>query len=292
MKTLRLILYPVLFLLFVLLTQSIYVVKETERAVKLRFGEIVEFDVDPGLHFKLPVVNTVRKFDARILTLDAAPQSYLTSEKKALTVDSFVKWRVSDVAKYFTTTGGDEERLRRLLIQRVDAGLRNEFGSRTVKEVVSGQRDELMDKLSNQLNLIAKDELGVEVIDLRVKKIDLPPEVSESVFNRMRTERERLAKELRAQGNEVAEKIRATADKDKTIILADAYREAEETKGNGDATATATYANAYSKDPEFYDFTRSLKAYQSTFESKSDILLINPDSDFFKYLDDSKAKSK
>ena len=292
MKTLRLILYPVLLLLFVLLTQSIYVVKETERAVKLRFGEIVEFDVDPGLHFKLPIVNTVRKFDARILTLDAAPQSYLTSEKKALTVDSFVKWRVSDVAKYFTTTGGDEERLRRLLIQRVDAGLRNEFGSRTVKEVVSGQRDELMDKLSNQLNLIAKDELGVEVIDLRVKKIDLPPEVSESVFNRMRTERERLAKELRAQGNEVAEKIRATADKDKTIILADAYREAEETKGNGDATATATYANAYSKDPEFYDFTRSLKAYQSTFESKSDILLINPDSDFFKYLDDSKAKSK
>ncbi len=292
MSTLRKILYPVLFLVFVLLTQSIYVVKETERAVKLRFGEIVEYDVEPGLHFKLPVVNTVRKFDARILTLDAAPQSYLTSEKKALTVDSFVKWRVSDVAKYYTTSGGDEERLRRLLIQRVDAGLRNEFGSRTVKEVVSGQRDELMDKLSNQLNLIAKDELGVEVIDLRVKKIDLPPEVSESVFNRMRTERERLAKELRAQGNEVAEKIRATADKDKTIILADAYREAEEIKGNGDATATATYANAYSKDPEFYDFTRSLKAYQSTFESKSDILLINPDSDFFKYLDDSKAKSK
>ena len=292
MSTLRKILYPALFLVFVLLTQSIFVVKETERAVKLRFGEIVEYDVEPGLHFKVPVVNTVRKFDARILTLDAAPQSYLTSEKKALTVDSFVKWRVSDVAKYYTTSGGDEERLRRLLIQRVDAGLRNEFGSRTVKEVVSGQRDELMDKLSNQLNLIAKDELGVEVIDLRVKKIDLPPEVSESVFNRMRTERERLAKELRAQGNEVAEKIRATADKDKTIILADAYREAEEIKGNGDATATATYANAYSKDPEFYDFTRSLKAYQSTFESKSDILLINPDSDFFKYLDDSKAKSK
>ena len=292
MSTLRKILYPALFLVFVLLTQSIFVVKETERAVKLRFGEIVEYDVEPGLHFKVPVVNTVRKFDARILTLDAAPQSYLTSEKKALTVDSFVKWRVSDVAKYYTTSGGDEERLRRLLIQRVDAGLRNEFGSRTVKEVVSGQRDELMDKLSTQLNLIAKDELGVEVIDLRVKKIDLPPEVSESVFNRMRTERERLAKELRAQGNEVAEKIRATADKDKTIILADAYREAEEIKGNGDATATATYANAYSKDPEFYDFTRSLKAYESTFGSKSDILLINPDSDFFKYLDDSKAKSK
>ena len=275
-------------LLVIGISQSLFVVSETQRAVKLRFGEIVEFDVNPGLHFKLPIVNTVRKFDARILTLDAAPQSYLTSEKKALSVDSFVKWRVSDVAKYFTTTGGDEERLRRLLSQRVDAGLRNEFGSRTVKEVVSGQRDELMDKLSNQLNIIAKEELGIEVIDLRVKKIDLPPEVSESVYNRMRTERERLAKELRAQGNEVAERIRATADKDKTIILADAYREAEETKGNGDATATSTYASAYSQDPEFYDFTRSLKAYESTFSNKSDILLINPESDFFKYLDKSK----
>jgi len=275
-----------------LINASIFVVKETQRAVKLEFGRVVEVDVPPGLHFKIPVVNDVKKFDARILTLDAAPQSYLTSEKKALTVDSFVKWRVSDVNKYYTTTGGDEERLRRLLIQRVDAGLRNEFGTRTVKEVVSGQRDELMNKLTLQLDKIATEELGVEVIDLRVKKIDLPPEVSESVYNRMRTERERLAKELRAQGNEVAEKIRATADKDKTIILADAYRLAEEIKGNGDATATATYANAYSKDPEFYDFTRSLKAYQSTFGSKSDILLINPDSDFFKYLGNSKAQSK
>jgi membrane protease subunit HflC len=290
MKTSRIIFSALALLLVIGISQSLYIVSETERAVKLRFGEIVEFDVPPGLHFKLPIVNAVRKFDARILTLDAAPQSYLTSEKKALSVDSFVKWRVSDVAKYFTTTGGDEERLRRLLIQRVDAGLRNEFGSRTVKEVVSGQRDELMDKLANQLNIIAKDELGIEVIDLRVKKIDLPPEVSESVYNRMRTERERLAKELRAQGNEVAERIRATADKDKTIILADAYREAEETKGNGDATATATYASAYSKDPEFYDFTRSLKAYEATFSSKSDFLLINPKSDFFKYLGKSKQE--
>ena len=288
MKTSRIIISAIALLLVIGISQSLFVVSETQRAVKLRFGEIVEFDVPPGLHFKLPIVNTVRKFDARILTLDAAPQSYLTSEKKALSVDSFVKWRVSDVAKYFTTTGGDEERLRRLLSQRVDAGLRNEFGTRTVKEVVSGQRDELMDKLASQLNIIAKDELGIEVIDLRVKKIDLPPEVSDSVYNRMRTERERLAKELRAQGNEVAERIRATADKDKTIILADAYREAEETKGNGDATATSTYASAYSKDPEFYDFTRSLKAYESTFSNKSDILLINPESDFFKYLDKSK----
>jgi membrane protease subunit HflC len=272
----------------IIISQSIYVVSEIERAVKLRFGEIVEFDVQPGLHFKWPIVNSVKYFDGRILTLDAVPQRYLTSEKKALMVDSFIKWRIKDVAKYFTTTGGDEERAKRLLSQRVDTGLRNEFGIRTVKEVVSGERDQLMNSLATSLDTIAQQELGVEVIDLRVKKIDLPSEVSDSVYNRMRTERERLARELRAQGNEVAEKIRATADKDKTIILADAYREAEETRGSGDAKATATYAEAYTKDPEFYDFTRSLKAYQSTFQSKGDILIIDPDSDFFKYLDNSK----
>ena len=272
----------------IIISQSIYVVSEIERAVKLRFGEIVEFDVQPGLHFKWPIVNSVKYFDGRILTLDAVPQRYLTSEKKALMVDSFIKWRIKDVAKYFTTTGGDEERAKRLLSQRVDTGLRNEFGIRTVKEVVSGERDQLMNSLATSLDKIAQQELGVEVIDLRVKKIDLPSEVSDSVYNRMRTERERLARELRAQGNEVAEKIRATADKDKTIILADAYREAEETRGLGDAKATATYAEAYTKDPEFYDFTRSLKAYQATFQSKGDILIIDPDSDFFKYLDNSK----
>lgn len=272
----------------IIISQSIYVVSEIERAVKLRFGEIVEFDVQPGLHFKWPIVNSIKYFDGRILTLDAVPQRYLTSEKKALMVDSFIKWRIKDVAKYFTTTGGDEERAKRLLSQRVDTGLRNEFGIRTVKEVVSGERDQLMNSLATSLDTIAQQELGVEVIDLRVKKIDLPFEVSDSVYNRMRTERERLARELRAQGNEVAEKIRATADKDKTIILADAYREAEETRGSGDAKATATYAEAYTKDPEFYDFTRSLKAYQSTFESKGDILIIDPDSDFFKYLNNSK----
>ena len=272
----------------IIISQSIFVVSEIERAVKLRFGEIVQFDLEPGLHFKWPIVNSIRYFDSRILTLDAQPQRYLTSEKKALMVDSFIKWRIKDVAKYFTTTGGDEERAKRLLSQRVDTGLRNEFGIRTVKEVVSGERDQLMNSLTSMLDQIAQEELGVEVIDLRVKRIDLPLEVSDSVYNRMRTERQRLARELRAQGNEVAEKIRATADKDKTIILADAYREAEETRGNGDAKATATYAEAYSKDPEFYDFTRSLKAYQATFQSKGDILLIDPDSDFFKYLDNSK----
>ena len=288
MKRSSIIISALSFIAVIIISQSIYVVSEIERAVKLRFGEIVEFDVQPGLHFKWPILNSIKYFDGRILTLDAVPQRYLTSEKKALMVDSFIKWRIKDVAKYFTTTGGDEERAKRLLSQRVDTGLRNEFGVRTVKEVVSGERDQLMNSLATSLDKIAQQELGVEVIDLRVKKIDLPFEVSDSVYNRMRTERERLARELRAQGNEVAEKIRATADKDKTIILADAYREAEETRGSGDAKATATYAEAYTKDPEFYDFTRSLKAYQSTFQSKGDILLIDPDSDFFKYLDNSK----
>ena len=288
MKKSTIFISAAIFIAVIFISQSLYVVTEIERAVKLRFGEIVQFDVEPGLHFKLPIINSIRYFDSRILTLDAQPQRYLTSEKKALMVDSFIKWRVKDVAKYFTTTGGDEERAKRLLSQRVDTGLRNEFGVRTVKEVVSGERDELMTSLTIMLDTIAQRELGVEVVDLRVKKIDLPTEVSDSVYDRMRTERERLARELRAQGNEVAEKIRATADKDKTVILADAYREAEVIKGNGDAEATATYADAYTKDPEFYDFTRSLQAYQATFQSKGDILLIDPDSDFFKYLNNSK----
>ena len=288
MKKSTIFISAAIFIAVIFISQTLYVVTEIERAVKLRFGEIVQFDVEPGLHFKWPIVNSVRYFDSRILTLDAQPQRYLTSEKKALMVDSFIKWRVKDVARYFTTTGGDEERAKRLLSQRVDTGLRNEFGVRTVKEVVSGERDELMTSLTIMLDTIAQQELGVEVVDLRVKKIDLPTEVSDSVYDRMRTERERLARELRAQGNEVAEKIRATADKDKTVILADAYREAEVLKGNGDAEATATYAAAYTKDPEFYDFTRSLQAYQATFESKGDILIIDPDSDFFKYLNNSK----
>ncbi len=288
MKKSTIFISAAIFIAVIIISQSIYVVTEIERAVKLRFGEIVQFDVEPGLHFKWPIVNSIRYFDSRILTLDAQPQRYLTSEKTALMVDSFIKWRVKDVARYFTTTGGDEERAKRLLSQRVDTGLRNEFGVRTVKEVVSGERDELMTSLTIALDTIAQQELGVEVVDLRVKKIDLPTEVSDSVYDRMRTERERLARELRAQGNEVAEKIRATADKDKTVILADAYREAEVLKGNGDAEATATYADAYTTDPEFYDFTRSLQAYQATFESKGDILLIDPDSDFFKYLNNSK----
>ena len=274
--------------LIILLANSLYIVTDKQTAILLRFGEIIDPKIESGLHFKIPILNTVRKFDSRVLTLDAIPQPYFTEEKKRLIVDAFVKWRISDNEQfYITSSGGQLSALRTLLTQRVDEGLRNQFGKRTVQDVISGERDQLMRVLTADLNKVANSELGVEVIDVRVKKIELPSEVNDSVYNRMRTERERLAQELRAEGNEIAEEIRANADKERTVILADAYKTAEIIKGEGDAEATSTYAKAFNKDPEFYEFTRSLSAYQSTFENKSDVLLIDPESDFFKYLDSS-----
>lgn len=271
-------------------TQCLFIVSERERAVLLRFGEVVEPDVKPGLHFKLPIINKVRIFDGRLLTLDALPQRYLTQEKKAVIVDSFVKWRVADVESYYTATSGDEEVASRLLSSRVDTGLRNQFGARTMHEVVSGERDELMIELTGKLNEIAQKELGIEVLDVRVKGIDLPPEVSSSVFSRMATEREREAREHRAKGRELAEGISADADRQKTVIEAEAYREAERIRGNGDAQAAAIYADAYNRDPEFYAFYRSLNAYTETFGSADDLLVLDPNSDFFKYLNNAKGK--
>tara|TARA_E500000075_G_scaffold41178_1_gene37121 strand:- start:496 stop:1383 length:888 start_codon:yes stop_codon:yes gene_type:complete len=279
--------------LIILLANSLYIVTDKQTAILLRFGEIIDPKIESGLHFKIPILNTVRKFDSRVLTLDAIPQPYFTEEKKRLIVDAFVKWRISDNEQfYITSSGGQLSALRTLLTQRVDEGLRNQFGKRTVQDVISGERDQLMRVLTADLNKVANSELGVEVIDVRVKKIELPSEVNDSVYNRMRTERERLAQELRAEGNEIAEEIRANADKERTVILADAYKTAEIIKGEGDAEATSTYAKAFNKNPEFYEFTRSLSAYQSTFENKSDVLLIDPESDFFKYLDSSFGTSK
>ena len=279
--------------LIILLANSLYIVTDKQTAILLRFGEIIDPKIESGLHFKVPILNTVRKFDSRVLTLDAIPQPYFTEEKKRLIVDAFVKWRITDNEQfYITSSGGQLSALRTLLTQRVDEGLRNQFGKRTVQDVISGERDQLMRVLTADLNKVANSELGVEVIDVRVKKIELPTEVNDSVYNRMRTERERLAQELRAEGNEIAEEIRANADKERTVILADAYKTAEIIKGEGDAEATSTYAKAFNKNPEFYEFTRSLSAYQSTFENKSDVLLIDPDSDFFKYLDSSFGTSK
>jgi membrane protease subunit HflC len=269
---------------------SIYVVKETERAVVLRFGALVETNVEPGLHVKLPLADIVRKFDGRVLTVDAAPESFFTIQQKRVIVDSYAKWRINDVDTYYKSTGGDERVASDRLASRINDGLRNQFGVKTLHEVVSGKRDELMKKITDQLNTDVKESLGVEVLDVRVKRIDLPVDVSASVFRRMAAEREKEAREYRSKGKEQAEKIRADADRQITIIGAEAYREAQKIKGDGDATASATYAAAYNKNPEFYSFTRSLKAYRGSFSSKDDLMVVDPKGDFFKYLKSSSGK--
>ncbi len=280
----------VLFVALLVLSSTLFVVKETDRAVMLKFGQVVNPDIQPGLHFKIPVVNAVRKFDGRLLTLDARPERYLTLEKKSLIIDSFAKWRVSDVNRYYKATNGEEIRTQALLAQLINEGLRNEVGERDMHEVVSGKRDELMENLTKRINEQALAEYGVEVVDIRVKKVDLPDDVRHSVFDRMNTERQREAREHRSRGLELAEGIRASADREKVIIEAEAYRQAEELKGEGEAVAAATYANAYNKNPEFYAFWRSMQAYAETFSSKSDVMLVKPDSDFFKYLNQQKTK--
>ena len=288
MSTRRFVLGFVVLAAAVLGMNSVFIVTEMERAVLLEFGRVVRADISPGLHFKLPFINDVRKFDGRVMTLDAPAERYLTLEKKALIVDSFAKYRVSDVQIYYTSTSGDERRAKELLKQRINEGLRNEISKRTLHEVVSGERDELMLVLMQNLNEVAERELGVTIVDVRVKRIDLPPEVSQSVYDRMNTERDIEAREHRAKGQELAVGIRADADRQKEIVLAAAYSEAEQIRGEGDAIAAATYAAAYNKDKEFYRFYRSMSAYQRTFSNKSDILLVNPNSDFFRYLNKSK----
>ena len=262
---------------------SFFIVDEKEKAIVLQFGEAVRTDIDVGFSFKLPIVQEVKKCDARIQTLDEAPDRILTVESKYLLVDSFIKYRISDVLTFYKANNGSFNSLNSLLGQRSEFILKNQFGKRTVKEVVSGERDELMSTMLNQLNDSVVD-LGVEIIDFRVKRIDLPSNLSNSVYERMRTERNRLAEELRSEGKEIAREIRAIADKDKVVILAEAYKKSEQLRGEGDAEATAIYAEAYSVDPEFYEFTRSLKAYTETFQNKSDVMLIDSESEFFKYL--------
>ncbi len=281
-----------LFAVVFIASNSLFVVKETERAVMLKFGRVVEADIEPGLHVKMPFVNTVSKFDARLLTLDAQPQRFLTVEKKAVIVDSFAKWRIKDVEKYYTATNGEELRAHSLLQQRINTGLRNEFGERTMHEVISGERDQLMIDLVKTLDVLTEEEFGIELVDVRVKRIDLPEQVSQSVYNRMTSEREREAREHRSKGKEMAEGIRAAADRDKVVIESDAYRDAELVRGDGDAEAAAIYAKAYSQDSEFYAFVRSLEAYRSSFANKGDVMLVEPDSSFFRYLKDSNGKTK
>ena len=282
----------VLFLIVVVGANSVFVVKETERAVMLQFGNIVETDIPSGLHFKVPYVNSVRKFDARILTVDATPQRYLTLEQKALLVDSYAMWRITDVERFYTATSGDESRANALLAQRVNDGLRNKFGERDLQEVVSGQRDALMNELTTELNTYVADEYGIEVIDVRVKRIDLPDDVRSSVYERMTSERQREAQQLRSRGNELAIGIEADADRQEAVLLVEAYRDSERIRGDGDAQAAAIYSAAYTQDPEFYSFTRSLNSYRNTFSSKSDVMLLDPQSDYFKYLRSDEAQTQ
>ncbi|EHQ56393.1 HflC protein [gamma proteobacterium HIMB55] len=279
----------VLFLTFVVLSNSVFVISETQRGVLLKFGEVVNSDLEPGLHFKIPFVDSVRKFDGRILTVDSTPERFFTQEQKQLIVDSYAKFRVVDTAKYYTATSGEEFRAAALLSQRINDDLRNQVAGRSVQEVVSGERDQLMDAVKARLNETVLTELGVEVIDVRVKKIDLPNEVSQSVYRRMNAEREKEARELRSEGKEIAEGMRAEADRKVTVIEAEAFRDAEIIRGDGDATATRIYAESFNRDPEFYAFIRSLNAYQETFANGGDIMLLQPDSQFFQYLRDPKA---
>lgn len=268
---------------------TVYRITEVERGVLLRFGEIVQEDIQPGLHLKIPLIDEVRRFDGRVLNVDADPERFFTSEQEQLIVDSYAKFRVSNVGNYYRVTGGDEDIAVARLTARINDGLRNEFSNRTLQQVVSGERDELMAQLTEDLNLSMDEVLGVEVLDVRVQRIDLPQEISEAIYNRMRSDREKEAREARSEGFEEAEKIEADADRQAILIEADAYRLAEEIRGEGDAQAAAIYAEAYGRDSEFYSFLRSLQAYGNTFGGGGDIMLVEPDSEFFRYLKDSEG---
>ena len=261
---------------------SVFTVSETERAIKFRLGEIIRTDFKPGLYFKAPFINNVLKFDKRILTLDSRPERFLTSEKKNVIVDSFVKWKIGDVKKFYTTVAGDVAQANVRLDQIIKNAFRSEFSKRTIKELVATERSIIRLALIKNTSPLAAS-LGVEIVDVQVKRIDLPPDVSQSVYLRMEAERARVAKEFRSQGIEASERIKANADKKREIIIAEAFRDAEKLRGQGDEKAADIYAQAYSQDSEFYAFYRSLNAYKQTFKQPGDMLVVEPDSDFFKY---------
>ena len=265
---------------------SMYQVAEWEKAMLFRLGEIVKTDVQPGLHFKFPFVNNVRKFDGRILTLDVEPERFLTAEKKNVIVDSFVMWRIHDVKRFYTAVLGNERNARQRLEQIIKDAMRGEFSKRTVNEVVSGDRDTMMKELTTDANEQAS-QIGISIVDVRVKRVDLPSEVSNSVYRRMQAERSRVAKEFRSQGMEAAERIRADADRQRQVLIANAYRDAEQLRGEGDARAAETYAGAYNRDAEFYSFYRSLQAYQESFDGGNNMMLLEPDSEFFEYFNEA-----
>jgi len=284
------IIIAIIVILGVLASGSLFVVKEGNRAIVIQFGKVQKDSgteitkvFAPGLYFKVPFIDTVRHLDARVQTLDDAPDRFVTSEKKDLIVDSYVKWRINDFERYYLSTGGNRLQAEALLKQKVNNGLRSEFGTRTIPQIVSGERSELMNEAMEQASE-SSDELGIEIVDVRVKQINLPLEVSNSIFQRMRAERAAVAREHRSEGQEQADMIRADMDARVTIMLADAERKARQLRGQGDAEAASIYANTYSKNPEFYSFLRSMDAYRSSFNSKQDVLIVDPSSDFFNYL--------
>jgi len=266
---------------------SVFYVNQHEKAILFRLGEMVSTDYKPGLHFKTPIINNVSTFDARVLTLDTKSERFLTSEKKNVIVDSFVKWRIGDVGLFYTTVGGDEYQANLRLEQILKDAMRSEFGVRTIKQLISEDRTELSQNMLNKLQPVAQ-KFGIEMIDIRIKRIDLPQEVSSSVYQRMRAERERVAREFRSQGAETAEQISAAADKQKQVILANAQHDAENIRGRGDAQSAEVYAKSFGKNPDFFAFYRSLQAYQTAFEKTQDTLVLKPDSEFFKYFNNEK----
>jgi membrane protease subunit HflC len=271
----------------VVLSLSAFTVDQREFAIVFRLGEIVSVKKEPGIYFKMPLVENVRTFEKRIVTLDwVEPDRFITSEKKNVLVDSFVKWRIIDPAKYYVSVRGDEAQAEARLSQTVNDNLRAEFGKRTIHDVVSGERGKIMDILRQKADREAR-QMGIQVLDVRLKRVDLPQEVSESVYQRMEAERKRVANELRSTGAGEAEKIKADADRQREVVLAEAYRDAQRTKGEGDAKAAAIYAEAFGQNPEFYAFYRSMEAYRQSFKNKSDVMVLDPSSEFFKYLKSS-----
>jgi modulator of FtsH protease HflC len=278
----KMVLGAVAFLVLMLLSSAIFTVRQTETAIKLQLGKVVRSDYEPGLHFKIPFIQNVRKFDIRIQSVDSNPEQFLTSEQKNLIVDSYIKWRIQDVVAYFTSVGGNAERAKLRLSETLADGLRGEFGKRTIQEVVSGDRAKIMDIITLQASQRAR-EFGIEILDVRLKRIELPRDVSDSVFQRMEAAREQVAKELRSRGEASAVRIRAEADRESVEIIVKAERDAEQIRGEGDATASEIYAKAFGENPEFYALYRSLQAYRQAFKDRTDILVLEPDSDFFSY---------
>lgn len=278
--------------LILVASTAIYIVDEREQAILFQLGEVIDVKTEPGLYFKLPIAQNVRYFDRRILTMDTEePERFITSEKKNVLVDLFVKWRIVDVKQYYISVRGDETLAKTRLSQTVNSSMRDEFGNRTVHDVVSGERDRIMEIMRQKANVDAQ-KIGVEVVDVRLKRVDLPQEVSESVYRRMEAERKRVANELRSTGAAEAEKIRADADRQREVILAEAYREAQKIMGEGDSQAAAIYASAFEKNSEFYTFYRSMEAYKQSFKNKTDMLVIEPNSEFFRYLNSTNTKAK